>query len=172
MEHLEQIWHFISHPFVLGFALGLLILCFVWKAGFTARRTLKLEIARIKKELDDLQGHLNTQLKINAGGNEKLQSELEKLRIQNENLRMNIVQIQQKPGRGELRRLHIIETAASRMRERAPGFAPAWEQALREAEDEYKESEGGFKRLVRRVIPAIGMNSSTASANSEADMEV
>ena len=160
---MEQIWQFITHPFTLGFGLGLLILLFVWKAGFTARRTLRREIERLKKEHDDLQGHLNTQLKINASGNEKLQAELDELRKQNENLRVNIAQLQQKPGRAELRQLQILETAASRMRERAPGFAPAWEQALREAEEEFKEAEGGIKKLMRRVMPAIGMGSTGAT---------
>jgi len=167
---MEQLWYIVSHPFTLGFALGFLILVFVWKSGFTARRTLNREIVRIKKELEDLQGHLNTQLKINAGGNEKLQGELDELRQQNENLRVNIAQFQQKPGRAELRQLQILETAAGRMRERAPGFAPAWEQALREAEDEFKQAEGGFKRLVRRVMPAIGMGASSA-ADSGAEKE-
>ncbi len=171
MEQLQQIWHIVSHPFVLGFALGLLILAFVWKSGLTARRTLNREITRLKTELDDLQGHLNTQLKINASGNEKLQAELDELRRQNENLRVNNAQLLQKPGRAESRQLHILETAVGRMRERAPGFAPAWEQALREAEDEYKESEGGFKRLVRRVMPAIGMGASATNADSDNDKE-
>ena len=154
---MEQLWHIASHPFTLGFGLGLLILVFVWKAGLTARRTLRREIERLKKELDNLQGHLNTQLKINASGNEKLQAELDELRKQNENLRVNIAQLQQKPGRAELRQLQILETAAGRMRERAPGFAPAWEQAMREAEEEFKEAEGGLRKLMRRVMPAIGM---------------
>jgi len=162
---MDQLWHILTHHFTLGLALGLLIAAFIWKAGFTARRTLKRELTRIEKELLELQGHLNTQLKINAGGNQKLQGDLDLLRQQNENLRVNLAQFQQKPGRAEIRQLHILESAARRMRERAPGFAPAWEQALREAEDETHQAESGFKKLVRRVMPAIGMGGTVVSAD-------
>ena len=41
------------------------------------------------------------------------------------------------------------------MREQAPGFAPAWENALRQAETEMDAAESGFKKLVRRVIPGL-----------------
>jgi uncharacterized membrane-anchored protein YhcB (DUF1043 family) len=165
---MDQLWQILSHPFTIGLALGLLIAAFIWKSGLTARRTLRRDLARLDKELGELQGHLNTQLKINASGNEKLQTELDQLRQQNENLRVNLAQFQQKPGRAEIRQLHILEAAARRMRERAPGFAPAWEQALREAEDETQHAESGFRRLVRRVMPAIGMGGTTTVDDREA----
>jgi len=74
-------------PFVWGLLLGLLITGFVWKSGFSARRNLAREIKRLEAEIKDMQKHLNTQLKINASGNETLQTELDLLRLQNENLR-------------------------------------------------------------------------------------
>ena len=48
------------------------------------------------------------------------------------------------------------------MREQAPGFAPAWEQALRKAEADYEAGEGGLKKLVKKVIPGIGVSSAPA----------
>jgi hypothetical protein len=42
------------------------------------------------------------------------------------------------------------------MREQAPGFAPAWEKAVRQAEAELEAGESGLKKLVRRVIPGLG----------------
>jgi len=157
---MEFLWDLIKQPFVWGLALGLLIAAFLWKSSFSAKRNLKREQARVEKEMSELQGHLNTQLRINASGNETLQADLDTLRGQNENLRVNIAQLQQKPGRAELRQLQILESAASRMREQAPGFAPAWEQALRDAEEDAQSAESGLKKLVRKVIPALGTSSS------------
>jgi hypothetical protein len=103
----------------------------------------------------DLQSHLNTQLKINATGNEKLLAELESLRSQNETLRVNLAALQQKPGRAELRQLQVFDAAIRTLREQAPGFAPAWEKAVRQAETELEAADSGLMKLVRRVIPGL-----------------
>lgn len=114
---------------------------------------LRTEQKRLQEENKELQTHLNTQLKINAKGNEQLQTQLDELREQNETLRGNLNVARQKPGRAEMRHLQVMESAASAMREQAPGFAPAWEKALRDAETAQEEAEGGFKKLIRKVIP-------------------
>ncbi len=155
----------LQNHFVLGLLLGLLVAGFIWKAGFTARRHALAEVKRAQSELRELQGHLNTQLKINATGNETLNAELETLRRQNETLRVNLAALQQKPGRAEQRLLQIHESAIRTMREQAPGFAPAWEKALRQAEGELDAADSGFRRLVRRVIPGLG-NASAAGSQS------
>jgi len=146
----------LQSPFTWGLLLGLLIAAFLWKAGFTARRTVARDLKRVEGELKNLQSHLNTQLKITAGGNESLQAELESLRKQNETLRVNHAALQQKPGRAELRQLQIQELAIRMMREQAPGFAPAWEKALRQGEADVDAAESGLLKLVRRVIPGMG----------------
>jgi chromosome segregation ATPase len=159
---METLTEILKHPFSWGLLLGLLLAAFTWKTGFTAQRHAAREIKRLQNEMRDLQGHLNTQLKINATGNEAMQAELETLRQQNETLRVNISSLQQKPGRAEQRLLQIHENAVRLMREQAPGFAPAWEKALRQAEADLEAADSGLKRLVRRVMPALG----NASANS------
>ncbi len=146
----------IQNPFTWGLLLGLLIAAFIWKSGFTARRTVARDLKRVEDEMKILQSHLNTQLKINASGNESLQAELESLRKQNETLRVNNAALQQKPGRAEQRLLQIHEIAIRTMREQAPGFAPAWEKALRQGEADLNASESGLTKLVRRVIPGLG----------------
>lgn len=145
----------LQQPFVWGLIAGLMVAGFIWKAGFSARRQSAREIKRLERELKELQGHLHTQLKIHASGNESLQEELEALRRQNENLRVQQAALQQKPGRAELRQLQSFEGALRLMREQAPGFAPAWEKALREAEAELDAADSGLRRLVRRVIPGF-----------------
>ena len=156
---MEYLTAALQHPFSWGLLLGLLIAAFMWKSGFTARRHATREIRRVEAEMKDLQSHLNTQLKINASGNETLQAELNTLRQQNEILRVNYAALQQKPGRAEQRQLLVYEFAIRSMREQAPGFAAAWERAIRQGEAEVDSSESGLKKLVRRVIPGLGNSS-------------
>ena len=157
----------LKSPFTWGLLTGLLIAVFIWKGGFTARRVAAREIKRLEAELKELQGHLNTQLKINASGNESLRAELEGLRQQNENLRVNLAAMQQKPGRAEQRLLQVQEIAIRRMREQAPGFAAAWEKALREGEAELQAADSGLVKLMRRVIPGIGTAQTSGGAGED-----
>ena len=157
---MDSILEILKEPFVLGLLLGLLITAFVWKTGFTKAQHLKKDAQRLNDEMSELQGHLNTQLKINASGNEALNQELKELKEHNENLRVNLSTLQQKPDKAELKHLHITENAVRLMREQAPGFASAWEKALRASEEEYEKSQSGLTKLVRKVLPNYG--SSTA----------
>ena len=161
-----EIVEYLTHPFSLGLLLGLLITFFTWKSGFAAKRNLKKENKRLVDEHKELQQHLNTQLKVNAEGNDTLQKKLEELREQNENLRVNISTLQNKPGRAEIRQLQIMENSVALMREQAPGFAQAWERALKQAEAEHSEAEGGLKKLVQKVLPRLG-GSQTEETDSD-----
>jgi hypothetical protein len=152
---MELFTEILKHHFTWGLLLGLLVAFFIWKSSFTAKLVAKRETRRLESELRDLTTHLNTQLKINASGNSSLQTEVESLRQQNETLRVNNAALQQKPGAAERRLLQTYESAIRTMREQAPGFAPAWERALRQAEAEVDAAESGLKKLVRRVIPGI-----------------
>ncbi len=149
---MDWVWPIIQSPFTWGLALGLLVAGFVLKNAFTARGHFRREIARWKAETAELQRHINTHLKITASGSERLENELAALKEQNETLRVNFAALQGKPGRAEARQLQIHEAAVARMREQAPGFAPAWEKALREANAEQDSAESGLSRLVRKVF--------------------
>jgi len=144
----------LSHPFTWGLALGLLIAGFVLKNALTAKAHFNRETKRLKDELDQLQKHLNTHLKITASGNDRLEKDLTSLKEQNENLRVNIAALQQRPGRAEARQLQILETAVARMREQAPGFAQAWELAVRQATSDQDAAESGLTKLIRKVLPS------------------
>ncbi len=150
---MDTFWPVLSHPFTWGLALGLLIAAFVLKSALSTKSHLNREIKRLKDELDQLQKHLNTHLKITASGNDRLEKDLSSLKEQNENLRVNIAALQQRPGRAEARQLQILETAVARMREQAPGFAQAWEQAVRQATADQDAAESGLTKLIRKVLP-------------------
>lgn len=150
---MEQLTLILQSPFTWGLILGLLVAAFVWKSSLTRRGTDRRENRRLETELRELQGHLANQLKINATGNQAIQTELETLKVQNENLRHQISIVSQKPGRNEMRQSQVQENAIRLMREQAPGFAPAWEKAMRQAESEMQEADSGLRKWVRRVLP-------------------
>ncbi|MFK7910663.1 MAG: hypothetical protein AB8F34_08670 [Akkermansiaceae bacterium] len=163
----------LMEPFTWGLVLGLFMMSVIWQSMRKDIVNLKHENKRISEDNKELQTHLNTQLKINAMGNEQLQAQLDELREKNENLRSNANVLKQKAGRAELRQLHMMETAVGVMREQAPGFAPAWEKAMRDAESMEEAAEGGLKKLMRRVLPtgkatpAIEMNAESGSDSEE-----
>ena len=146
----------IKNPFVWGFALGLLVAAFILKNAISSKFQFKREIKRIEGEMRDMQSHLNTQMKITATGNDTLTKQIEEFRMQNENLRVNLAALQNKPDKAEQRQFRIQEIAVSAMREQAPGFAGAWEKALRQAEAEMDSAESGFTKLMRKVVPGLG----------------
>ena len=150
---MESIWPILSSPFTLGLGVGLLVAAFVWKGALSQQASMNREIKRLKEDVANFQQHLNTHLKITATGNDRLEKELASLKEQNETLRVNLAGMQQKPGRAELRHYHILEAAVSRMREQAPGFAQAWEQAIRQATAERADAESGLSKFIRKVVP-------------------
>ncbi|MGE9270540.1 MAG: hypothetical protein ACQKBU_07030 [Verrucomicrobiales bacterium] len=166
---MDTFLNIIQQPFTWGLAIGLLLAFFAWKAGLTNKMRLSKDVRRLENELRDLQSHLNTQLKINSEGNKKVEAELETLRTQNENMRVSMATLQSKPGRAEVRQFQVMEIAVRQMREQAPGFAPAWEKAVRQAETEVEASETGIKKLVRKVLPGIGMSPSSQIVTTNSD---
>lgn len=125
-----------------GIAFGALLM-FV-KSLFTGRKH--------KKELADYKNHLERQMKITDAGNNKLVQELEQMKKENENLRISVQTLNQKPGRAELRLLNIYDAALRKMMSQAPGFSTAWENSLQEAEREYEANESGLKSIVSKVF--------------------
>ncbi len=153
----------IKHPFVWGLLLGLLIAGFVLKNAVASKMQLKREIKRIEGERREMQSHLNTQMKITATGSESLTKELETLKVQNENLRVNLAALQNKPDKIEQRQFRMQEMAVTSMREQAPGFAGAWEKAMRQAESDMESAESGFSKLVRKVVPGLSYSGNRAA---------
>jgi len=110
--------------------------------------------------LDSSSHSLTGELVVKTESISKLEAQLDDLKQQNETLRVNIQALQQKPEKIDQRRLTIMDSAVTTMREQAPGFAQAWEKSMREAEDEMESAEGGLKKLMRKVVPSFRSNSS------------
>lgn len=133
-------------PFVQGLLLGFFICSVVYIRGWLHRRELSQEIIRLKS-------HLHTKLEIDSADNEKRKQELIALRQERDNLRITVQSLSQKPGRKEIRQLYVYQTALDIMFEKAPGFAPAWQITLKEAERLFEKSEQGVVPLLKRLVP-------------------
>ncbi len=127
---------------IIGLVIGSLL--FMVRGFFAGRK--------FKKELAEYKGHLATQMKITQEGTKNITEESEKLKKENENLRITVKTLGQKPGRNELRLLNIYDAALRKMMLKAPGFAQGWEMSMQEAEREYEENEVGLKTVIKRVF--------------------
>lgn len=136
----------------LSFQAILYIVAGVVLGWFLSFIRTRFEVAAHKKELREYKGHLDRQMKVTSEGTMALERELYDLKKVNENLRISIQTLSQKPGRSELKLLNIYDSTIRKMMLKAPGFSGAWEVSLQEAENAYLESEKGFKAIVRKVF--------------------
>ena len=89
---------------------------------------------------------------ITAEGLKKVKDENEELRKMNENLRVSLLALRDKPGRKEMQRLQILQKAADRLTINSPGFGPVWQAALKESEEEFKKTFLGLTPYLRKHI--------------------
>ncbi|MDR0478034.1 MAG: hypothetical protein LBH14_08915 [Desulfobulbaceae bacterium] len=135
-----------SSRFVWGLALGLVLWAMTTVRAFFRRRELR-------QEIDRLRTHLHTKLEIDAAETERRKAEMEQLKKERDNLRITVQSLNQKPGRKEIRQFYIYQTALDIMFEKAPGFAPAWQVTLKEAEQRFEKSESGVMPMLKRLMP-------------------
>ncbi len=139
---------FFSNPlntFLLGLAIGLGVAGYAWVNALMRRRGLR-------KDNEGLKQQLHRQMTIYDKGTEKTLADLEELRKENENLRITVGTLKAKPGRAELHTLHVYDKAIRLMHQKAPGFAPAWEGVISEAEAELEQTDTGLVALVRKAF--------------------
>lgn len=146
MEDTNWLLLLFGNPFAKGLTLGLVFCLVIYIRGFLRRRELA-------KEVDRLRAHLHTKLEIDSADNERRKNELNNLRQERDNLRITVQSLNQKPGRKEIRMYFIYQTALDIMFEKAPGFAPAWQITLKEAESLFEKSEKGVVPLLKRLMP-------------------
>ncbi len=130
----------------IGFVPMLVVLIVQYTKYATKAKEHKQEIARLKSMLTD-------RMDLESEGLSKLKSEVDELKMQNENLRISLRTYAQKPGRKEVSRLHVYQQAADRLTINSPGFGAAWQAALKESEDEFEKTFYGVQPFIRRVIP-------------------
>lgn len=140
----------LAHPFTWGLGLGLVFAAWAFFSGWSAKRALRREVRR-------LEDHCRTAADLSAKGTQSLQDELASLKEQNKNLQITVAELKNKPDRAELQKLYVLDKAAALMTERAPGFAAAWQAALKEAQAELDKTSTGILPWLRRIVhPSLG----------------
>jgi hypothetical protein len=133
------------NPFTWGLLLGLV---------FTALALYRL--VWLKSEFKRYKRHLSDRLEIDAESHQKGRSELDRLKKENENLRVKIASLIDFPERRLERDLEIYARAEKRMVVGVPGFAAPWESAKHDALLEIQGEESGQslpKRVFARLFP-------------------
>jgi hypothetical protein len=128
-----------------GVLIGLAVAIWVGATAWNRRRALDAELRRLRQ-------HLQDQMEITHEGAQQRKQELERLRLENENLRITLKTWQQKPDRRELRMLQVYDHALHRLLSNAPGFSPHWENALNEAEQHVAQIDSGLVAFARRLV--------------------
>ena len=135
----------LANPFTWGLGLGLVF------AALALYRVL-----RLKSEIKRFKRHLSDRLEIEAESVQKKGSDLERLRKENENLRVKIAGLNDFPEHRLERDLEIYARAEKRMVVGVPGFAGPWENAKHDALLEIQGEESGQslpKRVFARLFP-------------------
>lgn len=154
MDTVNNVSNFLLRPFFIGLYIGLAgcIIIFI-RSKFKERK--------LKKEITNLKHHLQMKLEIEAEEIERRKMEIENLKKENENLRITLQSYYQKPGRREMRQLHVYQKAVEILTDKAPGFAPSWQSALREGEEEMRKAERGVIPFLRKLLPGKSTDSLT-----------
>jgi len=146
----------LTNPFTLGLGLGLLLALLLGVTAWWKRRSLVLDNRQLRE-------HLYTQMTINAKGQQEAAKEMEELKKQCENLRITVASLKNKPSKAELHTLYLYDKAIHLMYEKAPGFAPAWETNLKDAEMELAKANTGlaawFRKMIHPSLPPPGSTS-------------
>lgn len=133
----------LTHPFAIGFYVGMIPAVFYRVQVYLARRDLRsresaqfLQVAALTEVVQKMQQDAK------SGGTEM------------ENLRVKIQSLMQKPEQQKLRQLEVMIRAEQRLTVTAPGFAPAWQTAKNEALAQMEEEERG-KSAPRQMFAQI-----------------
>ena len=138
------------NSFLIGIACGLaaaLIIAIYFSAKLSSLKKEK------KSEVEKYRNMLAERMELESAGVNKLRAENEELKKMNENLRVSLLAMREKPGRKELERLQVMQTAADRLILNSPGFAPVWQAALKESEEEFRKTYSGLMPFLKRHIP-------------------
>ncbi len=163
MEQTNWVTTLLSNPYISGLLIGIVFFLYV--------RSL-LKIRQLGQDIKKLREHLHTKLEIESADNERRKAEMEKIKQERDNLRNMTQVLNQKPGRQELRQAQIYQKAVEIMFEKSPGFAPAWQITLKEAEEEMKNAERGIIPFFKRMTSSAGSSSGDSDKNRKKTLEL
>jgi len=142
--------NFSMQSLLIGLGIGLIVAVVVYIWQFSTRRNNQKNSS---KEIAKLKHMLTDRMDLESEGLKKIKDELEDVRKQNENLRITVATLRQKPGRAEVQRLHVYQQAVDRLTINSPGFGAAWQAALKDSEEEFKKNYIGTQAFIKKIIP-------------------
>ncbi|XOF35085.1 MAG: hypothetical protein ACL93V_07305 [Candidatus Electrothrix sp. YB6] len=157
MEETSWLAMVFGNLFLRGLIIGLLIALILWVRSLIKVRGLYADIKKLRE-------HLHTKFEIESADNERRKQEMTQLRQERDNLRNMIQVLNQKPGKQEIRQAQVYQKAVETMFEKSPGFAPAWQITLKEAEEEMRKAEKGLLPFFKRMT---GSSPASYSASEE-----
>jgi predicted nuclease with TOPRIM domain len=149
-----------TNTFIYGFVLCGIFLAQSWWAHF-----------KTKRELKRYKGMLSDKLELDSKQNQDVKKEQTTLKQENENLRMQVARLNERPDNKLQRELEILARAEKQMVISAPGFAPAWEMAKSTALSQLEEEEKGKsfpQKVFRKLIGSGSSQSNVALPESAA----
>jgi len=126
---------------------------------------------KTKRELKRYKGMLSDKMDLDSKQNQDITKERNTLKQENENLRMQIARLNERPDNKMQRELEILARAEKQMVISAPGFAPAWEMAKSAALSQLEQEEKGQtfpQKIFRKLIGSGSSHSNVALSESAA----
>ena len=120
---------------------------------------------KTKRELKRYKGMLSDKLDLDSKQNQDNNKERASLKQENENLRMQVARLNERPDNKMQRELEILARAEKQMVISAPGFAPAWEMAKSQAMSQIETEEKGMSLPQKIFRKLIGPSSGAANAS-------
>ena len=152
--------------FLIGLIIGLVVALVVLISMAVKNRGLKREK---KQEVEKYKRMLTDRMELESDGLKKVRQENEELRKANENLRVSLLALRDKPGRKDIQQLQIMQKTVEKLTMTSPGFAPIWQQALRETEEEYSKMYSGFSPFIKRHVSTPRSDSQLLGIESDED---
>ena len=165
MEETSWLSSILGNPFFRGLLIGLLFAVIFWVRSLFKIRQLRAEIKKLRE-------HMHTKFEIESAENERRKGNIERLTQERDNLRNMLQVLNQKPGKLEIRQAQIYQKAVEIMFEKSPGFAPAWQITLKEAEREMRSAEKGILPFIKRMTSSTGTTTSEQEKPSKKTLEL
>jgi dsDNA-specific endonuclease/ATPase MutS2 len=144
----------VKSPFAWGLAIGLGFFVYaLFRLGLSNR-----ELSRYKRMLSD-------KMEVEAELMQRLKAERQELEKENENLRVEVSILSEKPDAKIENELEILFRAEKSMVMNAPGFPAAWETAKANAADEIANELAG-KSMPKRILKKL-FSRGTSSGGQE-----
>ncbi len=157
---MEELASVSDYPFLFGLAIGVVLAVIFWFRSVIKARVLGAEIRKLRD-------HLHTKFEIESADNERRKEQLDQVKQERDNLRNMIQVLNQKPTKQEIRQTQVYQKAIETMFEKSPGFAPAWQITLKEAEEEMRNAEKGILPFFKRMTGSSPASYSVSSSPEE-----